>query len=207
MTDGASLEILGGDAFEVPPGHDAWSSATSRPSRSTGLAVGSSRSRRRRSPIASSRPQSLPTCVAQPRCCISSATPGGACCSLNTTRLCAARSSASAAARRRPGDGFFVLFPSPARAAGCAAAMIDAATAHGLTAPRSTRVRSSFRVTSVRGIAVHAAARILGGAAGRSPRLDHRPRPAHRLRPGICRPREVRAPRPQRGAKLVALVR
>jgi hypothetical protein len=24
MTDGASLEILGGDAFEVPPGHDAW---------------------------------------------------------------------------------------------------------------------------------------------------------------------------------------
>jgi hypothetical protein len=24
MTNGASLEILGGDAFEVPPGHDAW---------------------------------------------------------------------------------------------------------------------------------------------------------------------------------------
>jgi hypothetical protein len=24
MTDGASLEILAGDAFEVPPGHDAW---------------------------------------------------------------------------------------------------------------------------------------------------------------------------------------
>ena len=24
MTDGASLEVLGGDAFEIPPGHDAW---------------------------------------------------------------------------------------------------------------------------------------------------------------------------------------
>jgi quercetin dioxygenase-like cupin family protein len=24
MTDGATLEVLGGDAFEIPPGHDAW---------------------------------------------------------------------------------------------------------------------------------------------------------------------------------------
>ena len=24
MTDGASLEVVGGDAFEIPPGHDAW---------------------------------------------------------------------------------------------------------------------------------------------------------------------------------------
>ncbi|MET0740707.1 MAG: hypothetical protein ABWZ26_04040, partial [Candidatus Nanopelagicales bacterium] len=24
MTDGASMEVKGGDAFEIPPGHDAW---------------------------------------------------------------------------------------------------------------------------------------------------------------------------------------
>ena len=24
MTDGASLDVVGGDAFEIPPGHDAW---------------------------------------------------------------------------------------------------------------------------------------------------------------------------------------
>ena len=24
MTDGATLEVMGGDAFEIPPGHDAW---------------------------------------------------------------------------------------------------------------------------------------------------------------------------------------
>jgi len=24
MTDGASMEVMGGDAFEIPPGHDAW---------------------------------------------------------------------------------------------------------------------------------------------------------------------------------------
>jgi hypothetical protein len=24
MTDGATIELIGGDTFEVPPGHDAW---------------------------------------------------------------------------------------------------------------------------------------------------------------------------------------
>jgi hypothetical protein len=24
MTGGASLEVVGGDAFEIPPGHDSW---------------------------------------------------------------------------------------------------------------------------------------------------------------------------------------
>jgi hypothetical protein len=30
MTDGASLEVMRGDAFEIPPGHDAWVIATWR---------------------------------------------------------------------------------------------------------------------------------------------------------------------------------
>jgi hypothetical protein len=24
MTDGATMDVMGGDAFEIPPGHDAW---------------------------------------------------------------------------------------------------------------------------------------------------------------------------------------
>lgn len=81
-------------------------------------------------------------------------------------RLCAPRSSASAAARRRPtGDGFLVLFPSPARAVRGAAAMIDAATAHGLTARAAVHAGEvELQGDEVRGIAVHSAARILGVA-------------------------------------------
>ena len=63
------------------------------------------------------------------------------------------------------GDGFFVLFPSPARAVRGAAAMIDAATAHGLTARAAVHAGEvEFQGDEVRGIAVHAAARILGVA-------------------------------------------
>ena len=50
------------------------------------------------------------------------------------------------------GDGFFVLFDSPARAVRGAAAMIDAATAHGLTARAgSTQVRWNFRAMRCEG--------------------------------------------------------
>ena len=50
------------------------------------------------------------------------------------------------------GDGFFVLFDSPARAVRGAAAMIDAATAHGLSARAgSTQVRWNFRAMRCEG--------------------------------------------------------
>jgi class 3 adenylate cyclase len=63
------------------------------------------------------------------------------------------------------GDGFFVLFDSPARAVRGAAAMIDAATAHGLTARAGVHAGEvELQGDEVRGIAVHAAARILGVA-------------------------------------------
>jgi class 3 adenylate cyclase len=63
------------------------------------------------------------------------------------------------------GDGFFVLFDTPARAVRGAAAMIDAATAYGLTARAGVHAGEvELEGDEVRGIAVHAAARILGVA-------------------------------------------
>jgi len=63
------------------------------------------------------------------------------------------------------GDGFLVLFPSPARAVRGAAAMIDAATAYGLTARAAVHAGEvELQGDEVRGIAVHSAARILGVA-------------------------------------------
>jgi class 3 adenylate cyclase len=63
------------------------------------------------------------------------------------------------------GAGFLVLFDSPARAVRGAAAMIDAATGHGLTARAGIHAGEvEFEGEEVRGIAVHAAARILGAS-------------------------------------------
>jgi class 3 adenylate cyclase len=62
------------------------------------------------------------------------------------------------------GDGFLVLFPSPARAVR-AAAMIGAATTHGLTTRVAVHAGEvELQGDEVRGIAVHSAARILGVA-------------------------------------------
>jgi class 3 adenylate cyclase len=63
------------------------------------------------------------------------------------------------------GDGFLVLFPSPARAVRGAAAMIDAATASGLTSRAAVHAGEvELQGDEVRGIVVHAATRILGVA-------------------------------------------
>ncbi|MBA2633826.1 MAG: hydrolase, partial [Chloroflexi bacterium] len=61
------------------------------------------------------------------------------------------------------GDGFFVLFDSPARAVRGAAAMIDAAAALDLTSRAAVHAGEvELQGDEVRGIAVHATARILG---------------------------------------------
>jgi quercetin dioxygenase-like cupin family protein len=67
MTDGASMEVKGGDAFEIPPGHDAWVIGDEPWVSLTGPAAGSSRSHHGRSPIASSRLPSSPTCPDLPK--------------------------------------------------------------------------------------------------------------------------------------------
>jgi class 3 adenylate cyclase/quercetin dioxygenase-like cupin family protein len=60
------------------------------------------------------------------------------------------------------GDGFLVIFDNPGRAVRGAAAMLDAAAAHGLTARAGIHTGEiEVQGDDVRGIAVHAAARIL----------------------------------------------
>ena len=60
------------------------------------------------------------------------------------------------------GDGFLVIFDNPGRAVRGAAAMLDAATAHGLTARAGIHTGEiEVHGDDVRGIAVHEAARIL----------------------------------------------
>jgi class 3 adenylate cyclase len=61
------------------------------------------------------------------------------------------------------GDGFLVLFDSPARAVRGAAAMMDASTSQGLTARAGIHAGEvELQGDEVRRIAVHTAARILG---------------------------------------------
>jgi class 3 adenylate cyclase/quercetin dioxygenase-like cupin family protein len=166
MTDGATIELIGGDIFEVPPGHDAWV-VGSEPWISVDYAG-------RRLFAKSPREDSgrvLSTVVFTD---LSGST--------ETLRrmgdsrwrlLMAEHDQAARAAIERfggreiqtTGDGFLVLFDSPARAVRCAAAMIDAAMAVDLTARAGVHTGEvEFQGEEVRGIAVHTAARILAAA-------------------------------------------
>ena len=166
MTDGASLEVVGGDAFEIPPGHDAWVIGD-EPWVSVEWA---GRRLFAKSPNEISD-RIFATLVFTD---LSGSTE-------MLTRLGDARwrlllAEHNQAVRteierfggreaKTTGDGFFVLFDSPARAVRGAAAMIDAATAHGLTARAGVHAGEvELQGDEVRGIAVHAAARILGVA-------------------------------------------
>ena len=166
MTDGAALEVMGGDAFEIPPGHDAWV-VGDEPWISVDWA---GRRLFARSPKEIS--DRIFTTVVFTDLSGSTET-------LNRLGdakwrlLLAEHNEAVRAAIDRfggreaktTGDGFFVLFDSPARAVRGAAAIIDAATAHGLTARAGIHVGEvELQGDEVRGIAVHAAARIVGVA-------------------------------------------
>ena len=166
MTDGASLDVVGGDAFEIPPGHDAWVIGD-EPWVSVDWA---GRRLFAKSPNEISD-RIFATLVFTDLCGSTEM----------LTRLGDARwrlllAEHNQAVRteierfggreaKTTGDGFFVLFDSPARAARGAAAMIDAATNHGLTARAGIHAGEvELQGDEVRGIAVHAAARILGVA-------------------------------------------
>ena len=166
MTEGASLEVVGGDAFEIPPGHDAWVIGD-EPWVSVDWA---GRRLFAKSPDEISD-RIFTTLVFTD---LSGSTE-------MLTRLGDARwrlllAEHNQAVRteierfggreaKTTGDGFFVLFDSPARAVRGAAAMMDAATANGLTARAGIHAGEvELQGDEVRGIAVHAAARILGVA-------------------------------------------
>ena len=163
MTDGASMDVMGGDAFEIPPGHDAWVIGD-EPWISVDWA-----GRR----LFAKSPKEISDRVFTTLVFTDLSGSTETLNRLGDTRwrlLLAEHNQAGRAEIERfggreaktTGDGFFVLFDSPARAVRGAAAMVDAATAHGLAARAGVHAGEvELEGEEVRGIAVHAAARIL----------------------------------------------
>jgi class 3 adenylate cyclase len=164
MTDGASLDVVGGDAFEIPPGHDAWVIGD-EPWISVDWA-----GRR----LFAKSPNEISDRIFATLVFTDLSGSTEMLTRLGDARwrlLLAEHNQAVRTAIERfggreaktTGDGFFVLFDSPARAVRAASAMIDAATTHGLTARAGIHAGEvELQGDEVRGIAVHAAARILG---------------------------------------------
>jgi class 3 adenylate cyclase len=164
MTDGASLDVVGGDAFEIPPGHDAWVIGD-EPWISVDWA-----GRR----LFAKSPNEISDRIFATLVFTDLSGSTEMLTRLGDARwrlLLAEHNQAVRTAIERfsgreaktTGDGFFVLFDSPARAVRGASAMIDAATTHGLTARAGIHAGEvELQGDEVRGIAVHAAARILG---------------------------------------------
>jgi class 3 adenylate cyclase len=163
MTDGASMDVMGGDAFEIPPGHDAWVIGD-EPWISVDWA-----GRR----LFAKSPKEISDRVFTT---LVFTDLSGSTETLNRLgdsrwRLLLAEHNQAVRAEierfggreaKTTGDGFFVLFDSPARAVRGAAAMVDAATAYGLAARAGVHAGEvELEGEEVRGIAVHAAARIL----------------------------------------------
>ena len=163
MTDGASMDVMGGDAFEIPAGHDAWVIGD-EPWISVDWA-----GRR----LFAKSPKEISDRVFTT---LVFTDLSGSTETLNRLgdsrwRLLLAEHNQAVRAEierfggreaKTTGDGFFVLFDSPARAVRGAAAMVDAATAHGLAARAGVHAGEvELEGEEVRGIAVHAAARIL----------------------------------------------
>jgi len=163
MTDGASMDVMGGDAFEIPPGHDAWVIGD-EPWISVDWA-----GRR----LFAKSPKEISDRVFTTLVFTDLSGSTETLNRLGDTRwrlLLAEHNQAVRAEIERfggreaktTGDGFFVLFDRPARAVRGAAAIVDAATAHGLAARAGVHAGEvELEGEEVRGIAVHAAARIL----------------------------------------------
>jgi len=163
MTDGASMDVMGGEAFEIPPGHDAWVIGD-EPWISVDWA-----GRR----LFAKSPKEISDRVFTT---LVFTDLSGSTETLNRLgdsrwRLLLAEHNQAVRAEierfggreaKTTGDGFFVLFDRPARAVRGAAAIVDAATAHGLAARAGVHAGEvELEGEEVRGIAVHAAARIL----------------------------------------------
>jgi class 3 adenylate cyclase/quercetin dioxygenase-like cupin family protein len=166
MNDGAAIELTPGDVFEVPPGHDAWVIGD-EPWISIDFA---GRRLFAKSPAEMSE-RTFTTIVFTD---LTASTETLA--RVGDSRWRALLAEHNEAAREQierfggrevktTGDGFLVMFDSPARAVRGAAAMLDAAATHGLTARAGVHTGEvELQGDDVRGIAVHAAARILDRA-------------------------------------------
>ena len=162
-TDGAVLDLRPGDTYEIPPGHDAWV-VGDEPWVSVDYA---GRRTFGRSPMAVSD-RVLATVVFTD---LSRSTEtlrrigDTAWRTLLADHNQAVRAEIERFAGREvetTGDGFLVLFDSPARAVRGAAAMLEAAARLGLTARAAVHTGEvELAADDVRGIAVHATARML----------------------------------------------
>jgi class 3 adenylate cyclase/quercetin dioxygenase-like cupin family protein len=164
MTDGAALEVIGGDAFEIPPGHDAWVIGD-EPWVSIDWA-----GRR----LFAKSPEEISDRIFATVVFTDLSRSTETLNRLGDARWRLLLAEHNQAVRNEierfggrevqtTGDGFLVLFDSPARAVRGAAAMIDASTSQGLTARAGIHAGEvELEGDDVRGIAVHTAARILG---------------------------------------------
>ena len=166
MDGGASIELTAGDVFEVPPGHDAWVIGD-EPWISIDFA---GRRLFAKSPAEVSE-RTFTTIVFTD---LTASTETLSRVGDSRWRALLAEHNEDARAQierfggrevKTTGDGFLVMFDSPARAVRGAGAMLDVAAAHGLTARAAVHTGEvELQGDDVRGIAVHAAARILDRA-------------------------------------------
>ena len=164
MDDGGSIDLIAGDVFEVPPGHvayvvgdEAWISIDFAGRRLFAKSPSEASERRFATIVFTDLSRSTETVRR-----------------LGDTRwrwLLAEHNQAARAQIERfngrevntTGDGFLVIFDNPGRAVRGAAAMLDVAATYGLTARAGVHAGEiEIQGDDVRGIAVHAAARILG---------------------------------------------
>jgi class 3 adenylate cyclase/quercetin dioxygenase-like cupin family protein len=166
MDDGPSIELAAGDVYEVPPGHVAWvvgdepwTSIDFAGRRMFARAPEEAAERRFATIVFTDLSKSTETLR-----------------QVGDTRwrsLLAEHNQAVRAQIERfsgreiqtTGDGFLVVFENPARAVRAAAAMLGTASAQGLTARAGIHTGEiELQGDDIRGIAVHAAARILAVA-------------------------------------------
>jgi len=166
MDEGASTQLIRGDVFEVPPGHDAWVIGD-EPWISIDFA---GRRLFAKSPAEVSE-RTFTTIVftdltASTQTLFRMGDSGWR--ALLAEHNEAAREQIERFGGREvktTGDGFLVMFDSPARAVRGAAGMLDAAAAKGLMARAGVHTGEvELQGDDVRGITVHAAARILDRA-------------------------------------------
>lgn len=163
MDDGPSIELVAGDVFEVPPGHVAWvvgdepwTSLDFAGRRLFARAPEAASERRFATIVFTDLSRSTETLHR-----------------LGDTAWRALLAEHNQAVRahierfsgrevQTTGDGFLVVFADPARAVRAAAAMLGAASEFGLTARAGVHTGEiELQGDDIRGIAVHAAARIL----------------------------------------------
>ena len=164
MDDGGSIDLITGDVFEVPPGHvayvvgdEAWISIDFAGRRLFAKSPSEASERRFATIVFTDLSRSTETVRR-----------------LGDTRwrwLLAEHNQAARAQIERfngrevntTGDGFLIIFDNPGRAVRGAAAMLEVAATYGLAARAGVHAGEIEIVgDDVRGIAVHAAARILG---------------------------------------------